>query len=66
MRKLCSILLVSVVRKVDSAIHWMAQLVSLILIRWIVIYPVNSTIQLLNNRGQISTVSCDLTEGDLP
>ena len=51
MRKLCSILLVSVVRKVDSAIHWMAQLVSLILIRWIVIYPVNSAIRRLNNRG---------------
>jgi len=31
-----------------------------------VIYPVNSAIQLLNNRGQISTVSCDVTEGDLP
>ena len=29
----------------------MAQLVSLILIRWIVIYPVCSAIQLLNNRG---------------
>ena len=29
------------------------QLVSLILIRWIVIYPVDSAIQRLNNRGQI-------------
>ena len=29
----------------------MAQLVSLVLIRWIVIYPVGSAIQLLNNRG---------------
>ena len=29
----------------------MVQLVSLILIRWIVIYPVGSAIQLLNNRG---------------
>ena len=29
----------------------MAQLVSLKLIRWIVIYPVGSAIQLLNNRG---------------
>ena len=56
MRKLCSILLVSVVRKVDSAIHWMAQLVSLILIRWIVIYPVNSAIQRLNNRGLESII----------
>ena len=54
MRKLCSILLVSVVRKVDSAIHWMAQLVSLILIRWIVIYPVDSAVSnVLNNRGQM-------------
>ena len=56
MRKLCSILLVSVVRKVESAIHWMAQLVSLILIRWIVIYPVNSAIQRLNNRGLESII----------
>ena len=56
MRKLCSVLLVSVVRKVDSAIHWMAQLVSLILIRWIVIYPVNSAIQRLNNRGLESII----------
>ena len=56
MRKLCSILLVSVVRKVDSAIHWMAQLVSLILIRWIVIYPVNSAIRRLNNRGLESII----------
>ena len=29
----------------------MAQLVSVILIRWIVIYPVDSAIQRLNNRG---------------
>ena len=31
----------------------MVQLVSLILIRWIVIYPVGNAIQLLNNRGQM-------------
>ena len=31
-----------VVRKVDSAIHWIA------------IYPVDSAIQLLNNRDQVS------------
>ena len=44
------------VQKVDSAIHRInhypldsALLVSLILMRWIVIYPVNTTIQLLNN-----------------
>ena len=29
----------------------MTQLVSLILIRWIVIYPMDSAIQRLNNRG---------------
>ena len=29
-------------------IHWIAQLVSVTLIRWIVIYPVDSAIQLLN------------------
>ena len=34
-------------------IRWIVQLVSLILIRWIVIYPVDSTIQRLNNRGQV-------------
>ena len=32
----------------------MAQLVSVILIRWIVIYPVDSAIQHLNNQGQKS------------
>ena len=34
-------------------IHWITQLVSLILIRWIVIYPVDSSIQSLNNRGEL-------------
>ena len=33
------------------ALH-LVQLPLLILIRWIVIYPVDSTIQRLNNRGQ--------------
>ena len=33
----------------------MTQLVSLILIRWKVIYSVDSAIQRLNNQGQIST-----------
>ena len=33
--------------------QWIGQLVSLILIRWIVIYPVDSTIQRLNNWGQL-------------
>ena len=32
------------------------QLVSLILINWIVIYPVDSVIQLLNNWGQVPVV----------
>ena len=35
------------------SIQWIAQLVSLILIHWIVIYPVDSVVQPLNNRGQI-------------
>ena len=43
--------LAPVVQKVDNTIHWIAQLVSLTLIRGIVIYPVDSTIQLLNNWG---------------
>ena len=33
-----------------------AQLVSLILILWMVIYPVDSAIQRLNNRGQAPVV----------
>ena len=43
----------------DSAIHQInrypvdTQLVFLILIRWIVIYPVDSAIQRLNNRDQL-------------
>ena len=39
------------VQKVDSAIQWIIQLVYLILIYWIVIYPMDSAIQLLNNWG---------------
>ena len=35
-------------------VQWIAQLVSVILFRWIVIYPVNSAIPLLNNRGLVS------------
>ena len=34
-----------VVQKLDNAIHWIAQLVSLTLNRWIVIYPLDSAIQ---------------------
>ena len=47
----------SVVQKVDSTIHWIAQLVSLTLIRWIVIYPVDSVIQLLKNWGLKDRIS---------
>ena len=54
-----------VVRRVDSAIHrinlylyvWIAQLVSLILIHWIAIYPMDSAVQLLSNWGQVETGS---------
>ena len=45
-------ILAPVVRKVDSAIHWIAQLVVVILNPWIAIYSVDSAIQLSNNRGQ--------------
>ena len=43
-----------VVQKVDGVIHWIAQLVSLRLIQWIAMYPMDSAIHLLNNRGQFS------------
>ena len=46
-------LLAPVVQKVDNGI---VQLVSLILIHWIEIYPVDSAIQLLNNWGQVKSV----------
>ena len=36
----------------EKSIQWTVQLVCLILIRWIVIYPVDSAIQRLNNWGQ--------------
>ena len=54
-----------VVQMVDNTIHWInlsphiAQSVSLTLIRWIVIYPLNSAILLLNNRGQINQCPVD-------
>ena len=41
-----------VVQKVDNAIQWIVQSVSLILIRWILIYPMDNAIRRLNNRGQ--------------
>ena len=39
------------VQKVDSTIQWIIQLVYLILIYWIKIYPMDSAIQRLNNWG---------------
>ena len=41
------------VQKVDSAIQCIIHLTLLIVIRWIVIYPVDSAIHLLNNWGQV-------------
>ena len=41
----------------------MAQLVSLILIRWIVIYPVDNAIQRLNNWGKTSNVKATVKRG---
>ena len=45
---------VSIIQKLDNAIsiQWIMLLVSLILIRWKVIYPFDSALQLLNNRGE--------------
>ena len=43
-----------VAQKIRNAIHWIAQLISLILVRWIVrmvIYPVGSAVQRVNNQG---------------
>ena len=37
------------------SIQWITQLVSLILIRWIVIYPLNSDFQRLKNPGLLSS-----------
>ena len=54
---------VNVVQTLDSAIDRIKiypvdnAMVSLILIRWIVIYPVDSAIQRLNNQGQFFTVN---------
>ena len=60
-----SSLFCQVVQMVDNTIHrinpspHIAQSVSLTLIRWIVIYPRNSAILLLNNRGQINQCPVD-------
>ena len=53
-----------VVQKVDKlstgyiSIQQIAQLVFLILIHWIVIYPVDNAIQRFNNRGQKFSSVC--------
>ena len=58
--KACFISQALVVQTSDSAIHRInhypadSVLISGILIRWIVIYPVDSAIQRLNNQGQMS------------
>ena len=47
---------VSIVQKLDNiiSIQWIMVLVSLKLIRWKVIYPFDSALQLLNNRANRS------------
>ena len=43
-----------VVQKMRNAIHWIMQLISLILVNWIVrivIYPLDNAVQRLNNQG---------------
>ena len=38
------------------SIQWLVQMVSLILIFWLLIYPVDSPVQLWNNWGQVPVV----------
>jgi len=45
--------LAPVVQTLDSAIHWITQLVLLLFICWIVIYPVDSAIHRLNTWGLV-------------
>ena len=40
----------TVVQRVDSAMHWMMQIILIAVIYCVVIYPVNSVIHPLNNR----------------
>ena len=47
------IVLAPAVQTLDSAIHRITQLVLLVFIRWIVIYPVDSAIYRLNNWGLV-------------
>ena len=67
-----NIFLTPVVKEVDNTIHRInhypldsALFVSLILMRWIVIYPVNTAIQLLNNWGLKYTSSSKTQEHGL-
>jgi len=39
--------------------QWITQLISLILIRWIMIYPVDRTIQRFNNQSQEIRIAGD-------
>ena len=50
--------LVSIIIRPQLFEEWITQLVLLVFIRWIVIYPVDSVIYLLNNRGQKIKLSC--------
>ena len=44
-----------VVQKVDCTIQWIVQLLFVLLIRWIAIYPVYSAIHVLNNQGLVDS-----------
>ena len=52
-----------VVQTLDSAIHWITQLVLPVFIRWIVIYPVDSAIHRLNNWGQMTARQLKMLRG---
>ena len=62
-RNMQEVYLAPVVQKVNSAIQWIVQLVSLIRIHWlvIVIYPMDSAIQLLNYWGLMDNAIQPLT-----
>ena len=45
------------------SVHWIVQLVPLILIHWILIYPLDSTIQLLNNWGLKNMIVLSTSRG---
>ena len=60
-----STFLAPVVQRLDSAIHWITQLVLLVFIRLIVIYPVDSAIDRLNNWGLMDSNSQPLSNWGL-